>query len=77
MHLHPSSQQKSRDNVISGLRGCACSPANVFFYSASLEEEAEGKARQCFGADPFFLQVFVPLIEQVQIREEKVSGGHF
>lgn len=44
MHLHPSSQQKSRDNVISGLRGWASSPANVFFYSASLEGEAEGKA---------------------------------
>lgn len=40
MHLHPSSQQKSRDNVISGLRGWASSPANVFFYSASLEGEA-------------------------------------
>lgn len=45
MHLHPSSQQKSKDNVISGLRGCASSPANVFFYSPSLEKEGEGKAQ--------------------------------
>lgn len=48
--LCPSSLQKSKDNVISGLRDCASLPAEVFLRSPSLKNPGEKK--QCFVVAP-------------------------